>query len=376
MAKRTEEKTDSNDFVAKILAQSLKVDKELTKYASRLSESNYGNIDEYIDTGSYALNRLITGSIYKGIPRGRVVSFCGEPSCGKSYLCGQIIKNAQISGYTVVVYDSESAIDSDFLTRIGCDTSKIVRYSIDYMEQFKNHVINTYKPLLDEHPEQKILIVLDSYGNLSCAKDINDIEAGKENSDFGTRAKAGKSMLRECTRFCGKYKIPLIFTNHVYKDTASAPNPMYAKKVQSGGQQPTYMSSAVVFMSKKANKNDDKKVIGNFLSCTSEKNRLAPEKKTVEMYLSFKTGPNKYYGLLEMAVEAGLATEVNSKTIILPHVSDKGLKIFDIYGKLREQVFTKEFLDKLDDYCVKNYTYSSATEKELFEEELGGEADE
>jgi len=303
--------------------------------------------------------------------RGRVCGFAGDPGTGKSWLCGQIMANAQKMGYSIMLYDSESAIDNDFLARIGCDTSKVIRYSIDYMEQFKNHVINTYKPLLEENPDQKILLVLDSYGNLSCAKDLRDIEDNKENADMGARQKAGKSMLREVTRFCGKYKIPMIFTNHVYKDTASAPNPMYAKKIMSGGQQATYMSSAVVFMSKKTNKDDDKNVIGNFLTCTTDKNRLAPEKKTVQMYLSFKTGPNKYYGLLEMAVEAGLATEVNSKTMIIPHVSDKGIKITEIYGSLREKVFTKEFLDKIDEYCQKNYTYNSCTGEQPFEEELG-----
>jgi RecA/RadA recombinase len=356
-------KSKTNDFINQILAQSMKIDKELSKYASTLDNNIYGNIDEYIDTGSYALNRLITGSIYNGIPRGRVVGFAGDPGAGKSYICGQIIKNAQEMGYTVMMYDSENAVTKDFLGRIGCKTDQIIYFAIDGMEQFRNHMINTTKAVLDENPDEKILVVLDSYGNLSCAKEMNDVEAGKENSDMGARAKAGKSMLKEVTRHCGKYRIPMIFTNHVYKDTASAPNPMYAKKVMSGGQQPTYMSSAVVFMSKKAEKDDEtKEVTGNFLHCKTEKNRLAPEGKTIDIYLSFKSGPNRYYGLIETAIAAGLAEEVNSKTYKFPHVDDgKQIKVSDIYGKRKKEVFTEDFLNKLDEFCRANYTYSSST---------------
>jgi recombination protein RecA len=360
-------KAKTNDFVKKILAQSMKVDKDMSKYASTLDNNIYGNINEYIDTGSYALNRLITGSIFNGIPRGRVIGFAGAPSTGKSFICGQIIKNAQEMGYTIMLYDSENAITKDFLGRIGCKVENIIYFAVDGMEQFRNHMINTTKAVLEENPDEKILVVLDSYGNLSCAKEINDVEAGKENSDMGARAKAGKSMLKETTRHCGKYQIPMIFTNHTYKDTSSSPNPMYAKSVQSGGQQPTYMSSAVVFMSKKAEKNEEtKETTGNFLHCKTEKNRLAPEGKTIDMYLSFKTGPNRYYGLIDTAVKAGLAEEVNSKTYKFPHIDEgKQIKISEIYGSRRKEVFSEEFLKKLDEYCKANYMYSTSTDDNM-----------
>jgi RecA/RadA recombinase len=357
-------KTDGqSSFIKKIMAASEKFDKDLTKFSSTLDNNTYGNIDEYIDTGSYALNRLITGSIYKGIPRGRVIGLAGTPGVGKSYLCGQVIKNAQEMGYTILFYDSENAITRDFLGRIGCDPSKIVYFPIDGIEQFKNHMIRTTKEALEASPDQKIMVVLDSYGNLSSAKEMNDIELGKENGDMGQRQKAGGAMLREATRHCGHYRIPFIFTNHVYKDVASAPNPMYAKTIMSGGQKATYMSSAVVFLTKKAEKDENtKEITGNFITCKTDKNRLAPEGKSIEMYLSFKSGPNKYYGLLETAVEAGLATEINSKTYSFPHVEEgKNIKLHEIYGKRKLEVFTKDFLDKIDEYCQKHYTYASAT---------------
>ena len=180
-----------------------------------------------------------------------------------------------------------------------------------------------------------------------------------------SRAKAGKSMFKETARFCGKYKIPMIYTNHVYKDIASSPNPMYAKNKQAGGQQSTYMSSAVVFLSKRAEKNDDRVVTGNFLIAKTEKNRLAPEGKTIEMYLSFKTGPNKYYGLIDMGIEAGVIKPGNnSKNFIVPHLGEKPIRVTDIYGKRKAEVFNEETLNIIDAYCKQNYTYNTISNNE------------
>ena len=179
------EKKTNKELIKELMVLSKKVDKDLSKYTSTLDNNCYSNIEEYIDTGSYMLNRLITGSIYNGIPRGRVFGLAGESGVGKSYMCGQLIKKAQEDGYLVLVYDSENAINSEFLSRIGCDTSEIVYVPIDGIEQFRNHVINTLKPILTENPEQKILVVLDSYGNLSCAKELRDLEDNKDNSDMG-----------------------------------------------------------------------------------------------------------------------------------------------------------------------------------------------
>jgi len=361
------EKKSRKDLIKELLTQSKKVDKALGKYSSTLDNNCYCNIDEYIDTGSFMLNRLITGSIYKGIPRGRVYGFAGESGVGKSFLCGQLIRRAQEEDYLVLVYDSENAISSDFLERIGCKTDEILYFPVDGIEQFRNHVINTLQPILEENPEQKVLIVLDSYGNLSCAKEMNDIEQKKDAADMGQRAKAGGQMFRAITKFCGKYGVTMVYTNHVYKDTASATNPMYAKNKQSGGNKATYMSTGVIFLGKSAEKDSDKNVTGNFLRAKSEKNRLVPEGKMVEMYLSFKNGPNRYYGLMEQAVEAGVAKQgSNSKNFIVPHVSDKQIHIAKIYSERRDEVFTKEFLDKIDEYCMNNYKYSSINDEDTY----------
>jgi RecA/RadA recombinase len=156
----------NKDLVKKFLSISKKVDKNISEYGSSLKESIFSNIDEYIDTGSYSLNRLITGDIYKGIPRGRVIALAGDSGVGKSFVTGMVIKHAQQMGYTVVYYDSENAVDNDFMARIGVDTDAMLYFPIDVIEDFRNHAINTCKEFLDQNPEEKIFIVLDSFGNM------------------------------------------------------------------------------------------------------------------------------------------------------------------------------------------------------------------
>ena len=159
----------SDDLLKELLSISKKQKGDISKYSSLLNDSIYAKIDEHISTGSHSLNKLITGSVHNGIPRGRVVGFSGDPSTGKSYICGQIMKNAQDMGYLVLFYDTEQTPNEEFLSRIGCDTSKILRFEADIIEDFRNHAINTTKAFLDKNPDQKILIVLDSYANLSCS---------------------------------------------------------------------------------------------------------------------------------------------------------------------------------------------------------------
>jgi ferredoxin-fold anticodon binding domain-containing protein len=117
---------------------------------------------------------------------------------------------------------------------------------------------------------------------------------------------------------------------------------------------------------------DAKKKVGNILSCESMKNRLCPEEEKIEIYLSFSTGPNRYFGLAEDAVNAGVFKKVNEKNFIVNHLGDKKIHISKLYNN---EVFTKEVLDKIDEYCRKTYKYSQIDDGKS-ELELASELDE
>ena len=98
--------------------------KEITKSIDGLS-IGFNDPTDWISTGNYALNYLISGDFNRGIPLGKVTVFAGESGAGKSYICsGNIIKNAQEQGIFVVLIDSENALDEDWLKALGVDTSE------------------------------------------------------------------------------------------------------------------------------------------------------------------------------------------------------------------------------------------------------------
>jgi len=359
-------KSEISDVMKQIQAVSKSNFKKLSVYGSTMSSSIYAEIPEYIDTGSYALNRLISGTIYGGIPAGRVISFFGSSGTGKSFCLGRAIKNAQDMGYLVLFFDSEAAITTSFMENLGVNTEEMWYQPIDQISDFKNYVIHVVGEIKNKNPEQKIFIALDSLGNLSCAQEKSFIEKRTDSMTQGAREREIKSMLKELTKFCGLHAIPFVFTNHSMKPQDTGMMPQYVKETQGGGKQAQYMASATILMTKKklkaedANANDKKDVdakkkVGNILTCESTKNRLCPEDEKVEIYLSFSTGPNKYYGLEEDAVKAGVFEKVNEKNYIVKHLGDKKVHISKLFNKT---VFTKEALDQIDDYCRKTYKYS------------------
>jgi RecA/RadA recombinase len=383
--KMKEEKVVDTNAALKTAAQaflSISKDKfkDLSKYGSTMASSIYGEIPEYIDTGSYALNRLITGSIFGGLPAGRVVSFAGDSSTGKSFSIGLAIRDAQKKGYLVIYYDSENAATKNFMENIGVDTESMIYFPIDEISDLKNHVIHTVTELKKQLPDQKVFIALDSLGNMSCAQEKGFIEKKSDSVTQGGREREVKSMLKELTKFCGKYHIPFVFTNHVMKPQDTGMMPQYVKNVQGGGKQAQYMASAVIMMTRKKLKaedalgndgkgaEDDKKKVGNILTCESDKNRLCPEGERIEIYLSFRTGLNRYYGLADDAVKAGCFQKKNENNYI---VNGKQVHVSKLYTK---EVFTEEVLKQIDEYCKATYRYSSVQHNEDLDE-IGTDAE-
>jgi RecA/RadA recombinase len=378
MAKKattSDEKVDMKSVLSEFKSIATAKFKDLTKYGSVLSSSIYGEIPEYIDTGSYSLNRLISGFIYGGIPAGRVISFYGDSGTGKSFCLGRAIKDAQEKGYLVIFFDTENAITDKFMKNVGVNTDELWYQPIDQISDLKNYVIHMVNELKKKYPNQKIMIALDSLGNLSCAQEKAFIEKKTDSMTQGAREREIKSMLKELTKFCGLYQIPFVFTNHSMKPQDTNMLPMYVKDKQGGGKQATYMASATILMTKKKlkaedasaedkkdgddNKVDDKKKVGNILMCESTKNRLCPEEEKVEIYLSFASGPNKYFGLEDDAVKAGCFERVNDKNYIVKHL-DRKIHVSKLFN---EKVFTKEVLDAINEYCLKTYTYTKMNSK-------------
>jgi recombination protein RecA len=317
MPRTKKEIVETNHEVASI-EDAMSIIDEMNPEASYLSENALSNVRDWIDTGSMALNAIISGSLHKGVPMGRITGFAGPSGCGKTLILNKIAANAQRKGIHVIYFDTESALDNETAERLGCDTSKLKHCPIEIIEDCRNQIVKFLKNVVEKKMEGRFLIIIDSLGNLISSREAKVIEDQKDSADMGSKAVAYKSMLRAITHAAAKANCAVLFSNHTY-DNPGALYPTLVKS-QAGGSGPLYMSSVLVQMStkqEKASKLDNKNakeestaiskdINGMTLRCVTTKNRFVAPFLETELYLNFKTGLAKYSGLLEMAEAYGI----------------------------------------------------------------------
>ena len=316
MAKKKNEDVEINGDIK----DAFKVLDDLNPDAQFLDENTLSTVKEWIDTGCMALNAIISGSLYGGIPMGRIIGFVGPQACGKTLMVNKIMANAQKKGMHVVYFDTENALDKETAENLGCDSSKIKHCPIEIIEECRNQIVKFLKTVVEQGLQGKIMIAIDSLGNLISTREAKVIEDGKDSADMGARATSLKSLLRAVTHAASKANCPVVFTNHIY-DNPGAMYPTLVKS-QSGGSGPLYLSSVLVQMStkqersgkvdnKNRNANEEttplsKDINGLTMRALTTKNRFVPPFLEAEMYLNFRTGLSKYSGLVEMAEGYGI----------------------------------------------------------------------
>jgi len=285
--------------------------KEITKSIDGLS-IGFNDPTDWISTGNYALNYLISGDFNRGIPLGKVTVFAGDSGAGKSYICsGNIVKHAQEQGIFVVLIDSENALDEDWLKALGVDTGqdKLLKLSmamIDDVAKTISTFMSDYKALPDgERP--KVMFVIDSLGMLLTPTDVNQFDAGEMKGDLGRKPKALTALVRNCVNMFGSYNVGLVCTNHTY-----ASQDMFDPDDKiSGGQGFIYASSIVVAMKKMKLKEDEdgnkvSEVNGIRAGCKVMKTRYAKPFEGVQVKIPYTTGMSPYSGLVDLIEKKNL----------------------------------------------------------------------
>lgn len=224
------------------------------QYASTVDEGLDGSdVGGYVDTGSYILNALLSGSLYKNMPDNKIVAIAGESATGKTYFAIGIVKKfLQDNPEGVVIYfDSEQAVTSEMFKERGVDPKRVGVFPVATVEEFRRQAITIVDKCLEmkESERKPMFIVLDSLGMLSTEKEMNDTAEGKNVRDM-TRAQVVKSTFRVLTIKLGVAKIPMLMTNHTY-DVVGAYVPT---KEMGGGSGLKYAASTIVYLSKKKEK--------------------------------------------------------------------------------------------------------------------------
>jgi RecA/RadA recombinase len=323
------------------------------EFASIVDDGLEGaDINGFIDTGSYSLNALLSGSIYGGLPNNKIVCFAGEAATGKTYFTiGIVSKFLDSNPEGVVLYfDSEQAVTSDMFRSRGVDPKRVAVFPVATIEEFRQQAITIVDKVLEkpEADRKPMMIVLDSLGMLSTSKEMADTAEGKGTRDM-TRAQVIKSTFRVLTIKLGKAKIPLIMTNHTYDVVGS----YVPTKDMSGGAGLKYAASIIVYLSKKKDKDSDGGVIGNIITTKLFKSRLTKENSAVEVQLNYDKGLNKYYGMVDIALNCGIFKKVSTK-IELPD----GKTVFEKHLlEDPEKYFTKEVMVALEAAVGKQFKY-------------------
>ena len=335
---------------------------DLTKFRKTLTKSidglgvGFNDPTDWVSTGNYALNYLISGNFQRGVPLGKVTVFAGESGAGKSYICsGNIIKNAQEQGIFVVLVDSENALDEKWLHALGVDTGedkllKLNMAMIDDVARTIHEFMKEYK-LLATEDRPKVLFVVDSLGMLLTPTDINQFEAGDLKGDMGRKPKALTALVRNCVNMFGSYNVGMVCTNHTY-----ASQDMFDPDDKiSGGQGFVYASSIVVAMKKLKLKEDEdgnkvSEVNGIRAACKIMKTRYAKPFESLQIKIPYETGMNPYSGLLELFEKKGLIVQQGNR-----------LKYIDSHGKEFIE-YRKQWTGELLNMVMEDHIYKKPAE--------------
>ena len=256
----------------------------------------------FITTGVYIVDAAMSGRLLGGgIATNRISVFAGESGAGKSFMCYSCTKHAQKAGYSVIYIDTEQAIDLEDLPKYGVDNSldkfRLIRSNkVEDVNMLLTQLVDDLKQQkLDGYEMPKLMIVIDSLGQMASNKEKNDLLKGDIKQDM-TKAKALGSLFRSINTDLGYLNIPLLVANHTYLTMD-----LFPKSVMKGGNGLLYSASVIGMMSKsqlKTGQEDDMDLGSSGISVLfkTQKSRLAKPKK-IRFDISFVNGMNPYTGL-------------------------------------------------------------------------------
>jgi len=333
------------DFLKEIVKE---IGDDFTQLAKDIDET-----EEYIDTGSYIFNGLVSGSIFGGVSSNKITAIAGESSTGKTFFSLAVVKNfldSNPDGYCLY-FDTEAAVNKGLLESRGIDLKRLVVVNVVTIEEFRSKALRAIDIYLKTNTEDRkpCMFVLDSLGMLSTEKEIRDALDDKQVRDM-TKSQLVKGAFRMLTLKLGQANVPLIVTNHTY-DVIGAYVPT---KEMGGGSGLKYAASTIIYLGKKKEK-DGKEVIGNIIKAKTHKSRLSKENKQVEIRLYYDDrGLDKYYGLLELGEIGGLWKNVAGRY----EMGGKKIYAKQILAN-PEEYFTPDVMQALDEVAQKEFSYGS-----------------
>lgn len=295
------------------------------KETAVISKSKFFNKKDMIQTSVPAINIALSGSLDGGLTPG--LTTIAGPSRHFKTLFSLIMAKAYLDKYPEAVllfYDSEFGTPQAYFLSVGIDLERVLHSPISDVEQLKFDLSQQVNELTHE---DKVIILVDSVGNLASKKEVEDALDGKSTVDM-TRAKQLKSLFRIVTPSLTIKDIPLVVINHTYKTME-----LYSKDIVSGGTGSIYSSDTIWIIGRQQEK-DGSELAGYNFVINVEKSRYVREKSKIPITVKFEGGISKWSGLLDIALESGHVvkpsngwySKVNTQT---GEIEDKKYRIKD-----------------------------------------------
>lgn len=332
-----------------------------TKATLAVEELNSGVVKDWIDSGCYMFNALLSADIYKGFASNKITCIAGEKATGKTWYCLQAVKaflDKHENGIAIY-YDSESTMSKSMLDQRGIPSDRVIIDEVITIDEFGNKI----KQLLDSYEETPkeerppMMVVLDSLGQLTSDAEVENVAKGKNTRDM-QKQQLIKKALRVCTVQSGKLDVPIFITAHTYKDISS----FIPQDVVAGGEALQYAASTIIILTKAKDKQGIE-LVGNIITCKAYKSRFTKEGTKIKTRLRFDTGLDKYYELLDVAEAAGIWKKVGTRYEINGKL---------VFGKTIEEnpteYFTDDILNKINEYVKQVFNYGTSN-KTVFKSE-------
>ena len=266
------------------------------KDSAILSKSKFFNDKDMVTTGVPMINVALSGKLDGGIVPG--LTMWAGPSKHFKTAFSLLMAKSYMDKYPEAVllfYDSEFGTPIKYFETFEIDMDRVLHTPLTDIEQLKFDIM---QQLQEVNRGDKLIIVLDSIGNLASKKEVEDALEGKSVADM-SRAKQVKSLFRMVTPHLNIKDIPMVVVNHTYKEIG-----MFPKDIVGGGTGSYYSADNIYIIGRQQEK-DGTEIVGYNFIINVEKSRYVKEKSKIPISVSFDGGISKYSGLLDLAMESG-----------------------------------------------------------------------
>ena len=271
-------------------------------FTSVLADSKFFTEKDMVPTDVPMMNVALSGTTEGGLAPGLTV--LAGPSKHFKTSFGLIMASAYLKQYddaVLLFYDSEFGSPQSYFQQFNIDTSRVLHTPITNVEELKFDMISQLEGI---DRNDKVIIMIDSVGNLASKKELEDAINEKSVADM-SRAKALKGLFRMVTPYLNMKNIPLVAVNHTYKEIG-----LFPRDVVSGGTGIYYSADNIWIIGRQQDKKGTE-IQGYHFVINVEKSRFVKEKSKVPISVSWEGGIEQYSGLLDVALAGGYVTKPN-----------------------------------------------------------------